>query len=77
MRTAFTLRAWLGPIISDLTAWTKHKDPVPVTVFTAVHTLGAQFVPNIKVKFMHNPSHIKENRKNNSINSHKQDTNPH
>ena len=69
MRTAFTLTAWLGPLISDLTVWTKRKDSVSVTVIIAFHLLGAQFVPNIQVKCMHNPNHIKETRKkNNSIN---------
>lgn len=65
MRTAFTLTAWLGPLISDLTVWTEHRPigPVSATVFTALHLLGAQFVSNIQVKFMYNPNHIKENRK--------------
>jgi hypothetical protein len=74
MRTAFTLTAWLGPLISDLTVWTKHIDPAAVTVVIAFRLLGAQFVSNIQAKFMHNPNHIQEYRKNNSINSHKQDT---
>ena len=74
MRTAFTLKDWLGPLVSDLTVWTKHKDPVSVTVIISFHLLGAQFVPNIQVKFVHSPNHTEENRKNNSINSHKQDT---
>lgn len=72
MRTAFTLTAWLGPLISEVTVWTKHIGPVSVTVFTALHLLGAQFASNMQVKFMHNPNHIKEYRKNNSIDSHKQ-----
>ena len=74
MRTAFTLTAWLGPLISDLTVWMKHIGPVSATVFTGLHLFGAQFVSNIQVKFTHKPNNIKENRKNKSIDSHKQDT---
>ena len=73
MRTAFTLTAWLGPLISDLTVWTKYKDPVSVTVTIAFHLLGAQFVPNIQVKFMH----IKENRKKIRVLTHTDKTQLH
>ena len=60
MRTAFILTSWLWSLISDLTVWTKHKEPVSVTVIIAFHLLGAKFLPNIQVKFMHNPNHINE-----------------